>query len=85
MWERTSKEPYRLAESLEKFLEGMAVRRFCTFGDGWEDALSSQSGKHGFGEQGPVSLAEAQKIREKLCRTDWKDRLGPAWTSGGRG
>lgn len=43
----------------------------------------------GLGEQGPVSLAEAQKIREKLCRTDWKDRLGhqgeeadPTGTSG---
>lgn len=38
-----------------------------------------------FGEQGPVRLAEAQKIREKLCRADWKDRLGPPWTSGRRG
>lgn len=36
----------------------------------------------GFGDQGPVSLAEAQEIREKWCRTDRKDRLGPPCTSG---
>lgn len=34
------------------------------------------------GNRGESRLARAEKIREEVCRTDWRDRLGPPWTSG---